>query len=145
MYKRYTTAYTHFFRRRDPGSAAGRRRFFQSAPRPRGLTDGASGGTVTTVMVVLIILGFALLILGIIGCVLPVIPGPPLAYLSLIRRSPASTRFVRTGITAFASEEIKHRYLPGCVSGEIVTAIAMTEPGTVHELITATNAYRALY
>jgi len=35
-------------------------------------------------MVVLIVVGFALLILGIIGCVLPVIPGPPLAYLSLI-------------------------------------------------------------
>jgi uncharacterized protein YqgC (DUF456 family) len=35
-------------------------------------------------MVVLIIVGFALLILGIIGCVLPVIPGPPLAYMALI-------------------------------------------------------------
>jgi acyl-CoA dehydrogenase len=31
-------------------------------------------------------------------------------------------------ITAFASEELKHRYLPGCVSGEIITAVAMTEP-----------------
>ncbi|MBU0516500.1 MAG: acyl-CoA dehydrogenase family protein [Proteobacteria bacterium] len=37
-------------------------------------------------------------------------------------------------ITAFGSEEIKHQYLPGCVSGEIVTAIAMTEPGTGSDL-----------
>jgi uncharacterized protein YqgC (DUF456 family) len=35
-------------------------------------------------MVVLIVLGFVFLVLGIVGCVLPVIPGPPLAYLSLI-------------------------------------------------------------
>jgi len=31
--------------------------------------------------------GFVLLVLGIIGCVLPVVPGPPLAYLSLILMS----------------------------------------------------------
>ncbi len=31
-------------------------------------------------------------------------------------------------ITAFGSEELKHRYLPGCVSGETITALAMTEP-----------------
>ncbi len=31
-------------------------------------------------------------------------------------------------ITSFASEELKHRYLPGCIAGEIVTGIAMTEP-----------------
>ena len=35
-------------------------------------------------MVVLIVLGFIVLIAGIIGCVLPVIPGPPLAYAALI-------------------------------------------------------------
>lgn len=35
-------------------------------------------------MVALIILGFLFLLAGIVGCVLPVIPGPPLAYLSLI-------------------------------------------------------------
>ncbi len=29
-----------------------------------------------------------------------------------------------------ASEAQKQKYLPGCLSGEIVTAIAMTEPGT---------------
>jgi uncharacterized protein YqgC (DUF456 family) len=35
-------------------------------------------------MVVLVILGFVLLALGIIGCVLPAIPGPPLSYAALI-------------------------------------------------------------
>ncbi|MEW6333408.1 MAG: acyl-CoA dehydrogenase family protein [Thermodesulfobacteriota bacterium] len=33
-------------------------------------------------------------------------------------------------ILAFASEEQKQKYLPGCVSGDIITAIAMTEPNT---------------
>lgn len=37
-------------------------------------------------------------------------------------------------ITSFASEEIKAKYVPGCVSGEIVTAIAMTEPNTGSDL-----------
>ena len=37
-------------------------------------------------------------------------------------------------ITAFASEELKRRYLPGCVSGDIITAIAMTEPGAGSDL-----------
>ena len=32
------------------------------------------------------------------------------------------------------SEEQKQKYLPGCISGEIVTAIAMTEPGTGSDL-----------
>lgn len=31
-------------------------------------------------------------------------------------------------IEAFASEELKKKYLPGCVSGDVITAIAMTEP-----------------
>ena len=35
-------------------------------------------------MVALIILGFIFLAAGIVGCVLPIIPGPPLAYASLI-------------------------------------------------------------
>lgn len=35
---------------------------------------------------------------------------------------------------SFGTEELKRRYLPGCVSGEIVTAIAMTEPGTGSDL-----------
>jgi acyl-CoA dehydrogenase len=37
-------------------------------------------------------------------------------------------------ITAFGSEEQKKKYLPGCVSGEIITAIAMTEPNTGSDL-----------
>lgn len=37
-------------------------------------------------------------------------------------------------ILAFATEEQKHRYLPGCISGEIITAIAMTEPNTGSDL-----------
>ncbi|MCG6909282.1 MAG: acyl-CoA dehydrogenase family protein [Deltaproteobacteria bacterium] len=32
-------------------------------------------------------------------------------------------------IVSFGSEEQKKKYLPGCVSGDIVTAVAMTEPG----------------
>jgi len=37
-------------------------------------------------------------------------------------------------ITAFATEDLKRKYLPGCVSGDIVTAIAMTEPNTGSDL-----------
>jgi len=37
-------------------------------------------------------------------------------------------------IAAFGSEEQKRRYLPGCISGEIVTAIAMTEPDAGSDL-----------
>ncbi len=32
-------------------------------------------------------------------------------------------------IASFGSEEQKRKYLPGCVSGDIVTAVAITEPG----------------
>lgn len=37
-------------------------------------------------------------------------------------------------ITSYASEELKHKYLPGCVSGDIITAVAMTEPNTGSDL-----------
>ena len=37
-------------------------------------------------------------------------------------------------ITAFATEELKKKYLPGCVSGETITALAMTEPGAGSDL-----------
>jgi acyl-CoA dehydrogenase len=37
-------------------------------------------------------------------------------------------------ITSFASEELKHKYLPGCISGNIITAVAMTEPNTGSDL-----------
>ncbi len=37
-------------------------------------------------------------------------------------------------ITAFGSEAIKRKYLPGCVSGTCISAIAMTEPNTGSDL-----------
>ena len=37
-------------------------------------------------------------------------------------------------IVSFATEEQKHKYLPGCISGDIITAIAMTEPNTGSDL-----------
>jgi len=37
-------------------------------------------------------------------------------------------------LTAFGSEEQKHKYLPRCVTGEIISALAMTEPGTGSDL-----------
>jgi acyl-CoA dehydrogenase len=37
-------------------------------------------------------------------------------------------------ITAYGTEEQKKRWLPKCVIGEIITAIAMTEPGTGSDL-----------
>jgi acyl-CoA dehydrogenase len=44
---------------------------------------------------------------------------------------------------AFGSAEQKRKWLPGCASGELVTAIAMTEPGTGSDLAAlATRAER---
>jgi acyl-CoA dehydrogenase len=37
-------------------------------------------------------------------------------------------------IESFGSEDIKRKYLPGCVSGDIITAIAMTEPNAGSDL-----------
>src|SRR5919107_908104 len=37
-------------------------------------------------------------------------------------------------ITGIGTEEQKRRWLPGCVSGETITAIAMTEPGAGSDL-----------
>ncbi|OIK16217.1 acyl-CoA dehydrogenase [Bacillus sp. MUM 116] len=37
-------------------------------------------------------------------------------------------------ITAFGTEEQKQRWLPRCAAGELITAIAMTEPGTGSDL-----------
>jgi acyl-CoA dehydrogenase len=43
----------------------------------------------------------------------------------------------------FGSDEQKQQWLPGCASGEIVTALAMTEPGTGSDLAAiATTAVR---
>ncbi len=46
-------------------------------------------------------------------------------------------------IHEFGSDEQKKRWLPGCATGELVTAIAMTEPGTGSDLASlATTARR---
>ena len=46
-------------------------------------------------------------------------------------------------ITAYGTDEQKQRWLPGAVSGELITAIAMTEPGTGSDLqAIATNAVK---
>ncbi len=37
-------------------------------------------------------------------------------------------------IQSFATEGQKHKYLPGCVSGDIITAVAMTEPNAGSDL-----------
>ena len=37
-------------------------------------------------------------------------------------------------LTSIANDEQKQRWLPGCVSGEMITAIAMTEPGAGSDL-----------
>jgi acyl-CoA dehydrogenase len=37
-------------------------------------------------------------------------------------------------LTSLGTEEQKQRWLPGCVSGELITAIAMTEPGAGSDL-----------
>ncbi|HZP46871.1 MAG TPA: acyl-CoA dehydrogenase family protein [Candidatus Binataceae bacterium] len=46
-------------------------------------------------------------------------------------------------ITAYGNEEQKRRYIPGACSGELILAIAMTEPGTGSDLAAVqTNARR---
>jgi len=37
-------------------------------------------------------------------------------------------------ISSYGSEELKKKYLPGCVSGDIITAVAMTEPNAGSDL-----------
>jgi acyl-CoA dehydrogenase len=41
---------------------------------------------------------------------------------------------------SFGNEDQKQRWLPGCASGEIVTALAMTEPGTGSDLAAVTTS-----
>ncbi|MBI5606291.1 MAG: acyl-CoA dehydrogenase family protein [Deltaproteobacteria bacterium] len=48
--------------------------------------------------------------------------------------APLHSDIVVPYITAFGSEELKKKYLPGCVSGDIISAIAMTEPNTGSDL-----------
>jgi acyl-CoA dehydrogenase len=42
-------------------------------------------------------------------------------------------------IESFGTEEQKQKWLPGCASGEIVTALGMTEPGTGSDLAAITT------
>jgi len=37
-------------------------------------------------------------------------------------------------ISAFGNEELKQKFIPGCVSGDIISAVAMTEPGAGSDL-----------
>lgn len=37
-------------------------------------------------------------------------------------------------ILSYASDELRHKYLPGCISGDIITAVAMTEPNAGSDL-----------
>ena len=48
--------------------------------------------------------------------------------------TPLHSDIVVPYISAFGSEELKKKYLPGCVSGDIVTAVAMTEAGAGSDL-----------
>jgi acyl-CoA dehydrogenase len=54
--------------------------------------------------------------------------------------TPLHSDIVVPYISTFGSEELKHKYLPGCVSGDIVTAVAMTEPGAGSDLAGITTA-----
>jgi len=72
-------------------------------------------------------------------------PGTDFLYEVVVIEELARTNF--TGLAArlhntvvlpylieYGSEEQKQRYLPGCVSGDIITAIGMTEPNTGSDL-----------
>lgn len=48
--------------------------------------------------------------------------------------APLHSDIVVPYITAYASEDLKKKYLPGCVSGDIITAVAMTEPNAGSDL-----------
>ncbi len=48
--------------------------------------------------------------------------------------APLHSNIVVPYITHYGSEELKHRLLPDCISGEKIGAISMTEPGTGSDL-----------
>jgi alkylation response protein AidB-like acyl-CoA dehydrogenase len=54
--------------------------------------------------------------------------------------TPLHSDIVVPYISSFGSEELKKKYLPGCVSGNIITAVAMTEPGAGSDLAGMTTA-----
>jgi len=54
--------------------------------------------------------------------------------------TPLHSDIVVPYISTFGSEEMKRKYLPGCISGDLVTAVAMTEPGAGSDLAGMTTA-----
>jgi len=54
--------------------------------------------------------------------------------------TPLHSDIVVPYISTFGSEELKKQYLPGCVSGDIITAVAMTEPGAGSDLAGMTTS-----
>ena len=54
--------------------------------------------------------------------------------------TPLHSDIVVPYINSFGSEKLKQKYLPGCVSGDIVTAVAMTEPGAGSDLAAITTS-----
>ena len=62
------------------------------------------------------------------------IVGEELSYLGAAAGFTLQSDIVADYIIAYGSEEQKQHYLPGMVSGETITAIAMTEPGAGSDL-----------
>ena len=54
--------------------------------------------------------------------------------------APLHSDIVVPYITSYASDALKKKYLPGCVSGDIVTAVAMTEPGAGSDLASVSTS-----
>ena len=54
--------------------------------------------------------------------------------------TPLHSDIVVPYISSFGSEALKQKLLPGCVTGDIVTAVAMTEPGAGSDLAGMTTA-----
>jgi acyl-CoA dehydrogenase len=72
-------------------------------------------------------------------------PGADFLYSVIVNEELARTNFAGLAaplhsdivvpyLSTFGSEEQKKKYLPGCVSGDIITAVAMTEPNTGSDL-----------
>ena len=53
--------------------------------------------------------------------------------------SPLHSDIVVPYIATYGSENQKKKYLPGCVSGEIISAVAMTEPDAGSDLASMTT------
>lgn len=54
--------------------------------------------------------------------------------------TPLHSDIVVPYMSTFGSEELKKQYLPGCVSGDIITAVAMTESGAGSDLAGMTTS-----